>query len=532
MDANSTNDLDAINALPSMDAASHHAAGSDHTAFINFNPMAASPDADLSDDERDTMTGRSRDMHRNNGIVAGGNQTLKDNIIGAVLKLVAKPDYVLLGKDIEWQREWSKNTEAQFRSWADSTECDAGRSLTLLGLSLQMLGGTFMNGDGLALPIWKPRKGSKWGTRLHVMESDRLATPIGMERRKGLSGGIQHDSYGAPTNYWIMKNHPGDKWGVYGFAADEWTNVPAFTAQGRKRVIHLHDKERAGASRAKPLIAAVMRELKMANKYTATELETTIANAMIAGSLQSDLDSETVSAMFGGDSKKYDENINGFRGRLKGGNILKVPLGAQLNLHDTGRAHADFDQFMQNVYRFIATGLNIPYELLMKDFSKTNYSSARAAMLEAWRYFHGRRRWLQDYWLNAVYELWLEEAVAHGRVEAPDFYENRYAYTKCRWIMQGRGWVDPVKEAKAAAIRIENGLSTMEIECAEQGLDYEEVLDQQQHEMKMRLDRGLPMPGATTDAEQHFIPDEEEEKQDEEIIDKETKPADKTEEAN
>ena len=142
--------------------------------------------------------------------------------------------------------------------------------------------------------------------------------------------------------------------------------------------------------------------------------------------------------------------------------------------------------------RHIAAGLNIPYELLLKDFSKTNYSSARAALLEAWRFFHGRRRWLMDYWLRPIYELWLEEAVNAGVIDAPDFYTKRYAYSRCRFIFGGRGWVDPVKEAEAAGIRMDLGISTLEQECAEQGGDYEEVMDQQALEREMRVARGLP----------------------------------------
>lgn len=141
--------------------------------------------------------------------------------------------------------------------------------------------------------------------------------------------------------------------------------------------------------------------------------------------------------------------------------------------------------------RNIAAGLNMPYELLLKDFSRTNYSSARASLLEAWRYFNGRRRWLTDYWLRPIYELWLEEAVNAGVIEAPDFYRNRHAYTRCRFIFGGRGWVDPVKDATASKIRRESQVSTLEQECAEQGLDYEEVLDQLAVEQEMMRARGL-----------------------------------------
>ncbi len=127
----------------------------------------------------------------------------------------------------------------------------------------------------------------------------------------------------------------------------------------------------------------------------------------------------------------------------------------------------------------------------MKDFSKTNYSSARAALLEAWRYFNARRQWMATYWARPVYELWLEEAINRGIVDAPDFYERRAAWTRCKWIGPGRGWVDPVKEAKAAHLRMQIGLSTLEDECASQGLDWEEVLEQLAREKAKIMELGL-----------------------------------------
>jgi len=129
--------------------------------------------------------------------------------------------------------------------------------------------------------------------------------------------------------------------------------------------------------------------------------------------------------------------------------------------------------------------------LLMKDFSKTNYSSARAALLEAWRFFNGRRAWLSTYWTKPVYELWLEEAVNAGKIEAESFYLNKSAWTRCKWIGPGRGWVDPVKEAQASQIRMDAGLSTLEDECAMQGLDWEEVLEQRARERAKMKELGL-----------------------------------------
>ena len=481
---------------PAALASAHAGASTSDLSMASWQPFAGSADADLLPD-LGMLASRSRDLMRNNGLAAGGQQTLKDNIIGSVLRLSATPDYRLLEWDRAQARTWANTVEAEFRTFADSTECDAAGQLNLLGLTLQALGGSMMNGEALALPLWLPEPGQRWATRLMMIEADRLDTPPGMGSRSDMRGGVEINAYGAPVAYHIRRSHPGDAIGMQWFAsaADTFDRIPAYTDWGRRRVLHLHDKERTGQSRGKPILSAVMREFNMAGKYATTELQAAVANSMIAAFLESDLDPESAAALFGETPRSaWETSVSQARHirQMQGAAIIPLPAGARLSSFTPGRPNAAFDAFMVATLRHIAAGMNIPYELLLKDFSRTNYSSARAALLEAWRYFHGRRRWLTDYWLRPIFELWLEEAINAGRIEAPDFYGNRYAYTRCRFIFSGRGWVDPVKEATAAALRIEKGLSTMEAECAEQGLDWEEVLEQQAYEANRRAELGLP----------------------------------------
>ncbi len=78
-----------------------------------------------------------------------------------------------------------------------------------------------------------------------------------------------------------------------------------------------------------------------------------------------------------------------------------------------------------------------------------------------------------------------------GLVDAPGFYENIQYYAKAKWLGPGRGWIDPFKEAQASQIRIDNGFSTMEIECAEQGLDWQEVVEQRAVEIGRLKELGI-----------------------------------------
>ncbi len=482
-----------------MSSTAHAAASTSDLSMPGWFPVPGSADADLLAD-LETLTPRSRDLARNNGLAAGGMQTLKDCIVGAQLRLSAKPDYRLLGWTPDQAREWGNIVEAKFRSWAETTECDAARELNLLGLTLQALGSAMLNGDHFALPLWQPRGDRKWATNLMMVESDRVSTPPMLRADPDVRAGIRRDFYGAPVGYYVSKRHPGDLYGYGGFAPaggmQEWDYVEATTRWGRKRVIHLHDKERTGQSRGKPIVTAVMREFHMAGKYTNTELQASVANSLIAAFLESDLSPEAAGALFGDDPREaWKASVKQARGirEVKGAAVIPLPVGARLASFTPGRPNAAFEAFMHAVLRHIAAGMNLPYELLLKDFSKTNYSSARATLLEAWRYFNGRRRWLMDTWLRPIYDLWLEEAINAGEIEAPNFYLNRYAYTRCRFIFSGRGWVDPVKEASASGMRMDYNLSTLEDECAEQGADWEEVIEQRAHERKRMAELGLPI---------------------------------------
>ena len=101
-----------------------------------------------------------------------------------------------------------------------------------------------------------------------------------------------------------------------------------------------------------------------------------------------------------------------------------------------------------------------------------------------------------------IYAAWLEEAIDRGTISlpkgAPEFAEAKAAYCAARWIGPGRGWVDPHKEATAATERMSAGLSTLERECAEQGEDYLETIQQRARERKEMMALGLD-PDLMTD---------------------------------
>ena len=117
----------------------------------------------------------------------------------------------------------------------------------------------------------------------------------------------------------------------------------------------------------------------------------------------------------------------------------------------------------------IGAALEIPFELLNKSFT-ASYSASRAALLEAWKAFKMRRTWFANDFCQPIYEMWLSEAIARGRVKAPGFFNDpsiKKAWSRSEWIGPAQGMLDPVKEVNAAILRTSHAFSTHERETTE-----------------------------------------------------------------
>ena len=125
--------------------------------------------------------------------------------------------------------------------------------------------------------------------------------------------------------------------------------------------------------------------------------------------------------------------------------------------------------------------MEIPFELLTKSFL-ASYSASRAALLEAWKSFRMRRTWFANDFCQPIYELWLSEAVARGRINAPGFFNDpskKRAWCKADWNGPAPGQIDPTKEVEAAIKRVSEGFSTRERETIElTGGDWDKNIEQ------------------------------------------------------
>lgn len=457
---------------------------------------------------RDETVARIRDLAAENGYLSGAVQRAVDEAIGANFMMVWRPDRETLGLPVEWINEWVPVIERRWRNYCADPRypLDAAGKLNLSGL----LGQAFRDrmgqfGETLALVHWLPRPGISSALAIQMVSPDRLSNPNGAADTTALRGGVSLDEYGRPLSYHIRSGHPTDPWAAA--AASNWEEVPARTGWGRARVLHFFEPTGADQTRGKGLVAPALEKLKLGDIYERTELEAALINAIFAAFIETPFD-KTLMDDFSDDADAA-KNYQGARADfanmapafLRGAKIARLFPGEHLNLTQAGRANAAFSTFMGNVLRHSAAAMGQSYEQFANDWSKTNYSSARAAMLQAWKFLSARRTAFAGGVASPIFGLWLEEQLDSGPIPlppgTPGFWEEPAAWVRAIWIGPGRGWVDPVKEAQAAAFRMEAGLSTLQDEAAEQGRDWLEILDQRERESHEMERRGLSLPATT-----------------------------------
>ena len=165
-----------------------------------------------------------------------------------------------------------------------------------------------------------------------------------------------------------------------------------------------------------------------------------------------------------------------------------------------GRPNPNFEPFILAIIKQIGMGLSLPYELLLKQFN-SSYSASKAALLDAWVYFRTVRAWLAQSFCQPVFETWLTEAVAIGRVSAPGFFSDplmRWAYTRAVWTGDSMGSINPKDEVAAFTAAIDARLVSRErAEWELYGTDFNETFDAKQAEhTRLKNADMLPVPKA------------------------------------
>jgi lambda family phage portal protein len=387
-------------ASPPYDAAGF---SSEHTA--GWTPALWSPDIELNMG-RDIVVARTRDLVRNDGWANAAITRTLDNVIGPEFRPLSKPDYYGLqqvtgikGFDHKWAEEFGRAVDAQWRLFANDVGryCDVERCLTVSEMFYLAYRHKIIDGDALAYIKWQPEKvgygAAYYATAIQIIDPDRLSNPNYQYDRKYMRGGVEIDENGAPIAYNIRKAHQGDWFNAA--KSVEWERIPKETEWGRPIIVHDFDHDRASQHRGIGILTSVLERLKMLIKYEGTELDAAIVNAIFGAYITSPFDQEFVAEALGGEGPDtaglgaYQEFRAEFHknSRIKLGGVRMPVLapGESITSVSAQRPNSNFSSFESAVLRNVAAGTGMSAQQISQNWSEVNYSSYRAAMLEAWK---------------------------------------------------------------------------------------------------------------------------------------------------
>lgn len=478
----------------------YDAGRSDKPGLKRYHPGTGSGITDIHNGLQ-TIRDRSRDQARNNPMGAGAISTVVTSTVGTGLRVQPNIDRELLGLTDEEADAWESQAERLFRSWAETTDCDIEGEVNFYEKQSLTLRSVLESGDVLRVRrfLWDDRRDQPmhgwWGTKVHLIEADRISNPHHRWDTQQVAGGVQVDRDGRVEGYWVQKYHPGDSpWLRGGF---EWELVPARHPGTRQRVAQLLlERRRVAQRRGVPYLAPVIDTLKQLDRYSEAELNAAVLSAFFTVFLTSDAPEGAPGPLdpIAGSDAAADTPSDPGEVALGMGSVVELGEGEGVEFANPARPNAQFDPFFTANVRQIGVALELPYEVLIKAFT-SSYSASRAAMLEAYKFFRTRRHLLVGWLCQPCYEDVLDEAVARGLIDAPGYWESsliRRAYLGTLWTGDAMPQLDPVKEATGAKLRVDAGFSSIDREAREMnGTSFQENHRQRRKEKALRKRDGL-----------------------------------------
>ena len=451
------------------------------------------------EDNIDVLRQRSRDAYMGVPVATSALKTLRTNVVAGGLVPAPQIDSEYLGLTTDQAEELQEKIIREFALWADTPDCDMDGLGNFYKLQQLAYMGYLMNGDAFAVLPVSEQKGQPYNLRVRVIEADRVCSPDGYDRLvpcevyghrvHRIVQGVETNAEGLVVAYWVCNRHPLSDSSMV--AADlRWTRVETRGAMsGRRNIVHVITRERAGQLRGVPILAPVLEALKQLGRYTEAEINAAVISAMFTVFVQPQ--SPTDDRPFGEmlpDHELLDAD-DPSTVELGSGAIVGLNPGETVAFADPKHPNAGYDKFTDAMIKQIGSALEIPPEVMVKMFS-TSYSSARGALNEFWRSCGVQRDDFVDSFCQPIYEEWLAEAVARGRITAPGFFQDpaiRKAYCGCAWPGPARTSLNPVQEVSAATKRVEAGFSTAQEETAQMtGGNYNRNIRQRVAEAKRK----------------------------------------------
>lgn len=431
-----------------------------------------------------TLVARSRELARNNAMVARYLGLLEENVAGP---------YGIALQARTADKELNSRIEAAWIRWGRPQTCTVDQRLSWIGV--QQLAIRTVAQDGECFIRMLPGlPNHPFGFALQVLDADQVDRDFNRAARPGepeVRMGVEVDEYGRPLAYWVHRAHPND-W-LSGRRSTERIRVPA------EQMIHLYQMRRPGQTRGVPWVTPVMYDARMLHGLQTAELVAARIAAAKGGFFEVDPEAALPDPNRTTTPKRIQMEV-------EPGVFDSLPPGYRFRPWDPQHPNTAFAEFQRAIQRNIATGLRASYHALSGDLTQVSYSSIRDGTLRDRDTWESMQWWLIEHLHERVYPLWLLWAATVGAVELPTFDIEQWGAHE--WLPRSWPWVDPLKDVRALEREIALGITSRTRAAGRRGDDWEEVVDELAREREILRRYGLDAgPGADP------TPDVDEEKE-------------------
>lgn len=425
------------------------------------------------------LRARSRELLRDNEYAKAAVRIIKNNVIGTGIGMQAQ---VKSGGG-KLMTRINDSIEEAYEEWTDKDTCDPAGKLCFSDMERLVIGSLVENGEVLIRKVRQPFGTGKIPYALELIESDRLIDQWSVARAGNgnvIRMGVEQNIWGRPVAYWLYPHHPGD-YQFSSFVESALIRVPA------DQIIHLFVPERIGQTRGVPWFHATLKRLRNMQGYEEAEIVAARASASIVGIIETSEGLMPDEGDLMGDPKAQPTLT------MEPGTFQQLAPGEKFTGFNPSRPNSAMDPFMRYMLRGFATGIGVSYASVSSDYSQSNYSSSRLALLDdrdLWRVLQG---WFVRNFRREVHRDWLDAAVLSGELSIPDYYTKPKKYWPVRFKPRGWSWIDPTKEVGAYKAAVRAGFMTVSdvISLTSDHADAEDVFKDRRRELDMMEEMGL-----------------------------------------
>jgi capsid protein len=181
-----------------------------------------------------------------------------------------------------------------------------------------------------------------------------------------------------------------------------------------------------------------------------------------------------------------------------------LPDGWRLGQVEAQQPATGYGEFKREILNEIARCLNLPYNIAACNSSGYNYASGRLDHQTYYKSIRVEQSHLAEAVLDRIFAAWVDEAMLTSELSSLRSMRS----VPHQWFFDGTEHVDPAKEANAQATRLSSNTTTLAIEYARQGRDWETELRQRAKERALMQELGLtstPAAPQPTDEEDEEV---------------------------